>query len=147
MARRSARTRRRDRLRLGQVRAGLPVARGGLDREKEDPSLGPRPHVRRAGADRLRQRRSHLALVLRPARLHRRDEQGPQRALRGGRCREVVLVHLELPRRPPPPRRPAASQVTLNPARRPPCPTSPCSGTPDAPTSRSARSWPPSPTR
>src|SRR5689334_3786234 len=119
-----------DRLRLGQVRTRLPVARGGLDRERQDRSLGPRPYVRRAGADRLRQRRSHLALVLRPARLHRRDEQGPQRALRGGRRREVVLVHLELSRRSPPPRRSAASQVTLNRTRRPPCPTSPCSGTP-----------------
>src|SRR5262249_40370176 len=101
------------------------------------------------GPDRLRQRRPHVALVLRPARLDRGDQQGPHGALRFRRRGEVLLVHLELPGRYAAARRSAAPPVNVHrplAAGRRPCPTSPSSGTPAAPTSRSARSSRPSPT-
>src|SRR5262249_17522794 len=58
-------------------------------------------------------------------------------AVQPRRHREVVRVHVEFSRRH------RAAQVTAAPGGGS-CPTSPCSGTPAAPTSRSARSWPPS---
>src|SRR5581483_7159324 len=106
------------RLRLGPVRPRLPLPGRGLDRAGQDRPVRPGAHVRRAGPDGYRQRRPHVALVLRPARLHRGGQQGPHGALRPGRRREVLLVQLELPGRPPAARRSAAPPVTPTPDRR-----------------------------
>src|SRR6266436_153420 len=123
------------RLPVDEFRPRVSLPQDGRHHRGENRQDGAQADFWRALPGRHRQRRRDLALVLRPAQLGHGADQGSLGPLQRRRQGQDLFLHVQLSRRHD------ATQV-----KETPCPTSPSSGTPAAPRSRSARSPPPSPT-